>query len=737
MKKLLIKIAFLLLFLPSSSIAETNEFFCLDKDGFIYPLFDSEKCENKDDEKINKNELSNIIDYEKNLRISELKKFREIKKNIVKKIEPDNKVNEKKILPDKDKDQKNIAKVANELKNRAKEIQNDLKDEERLAIKKREGYQKKRKLANKKKQELKKQQRLAAVKKRKEEREKKRIAIKKEKELKKQKKLANLEKKRKEKELKKQKKLADLEKKRKKEEKLKAEKEKAKNKIQTVENVNNNLKIVYLNNKIIKNELFPKINPNKEIDYSQIEGLNEEKVKNLFANNSNLILIIPKDFDAFSTVVSENEITSKYVAGTRSVPNPEISRIEAELRSAERDYIIAERKFQRASNAATNYNPYGGWASVINQWAGLAGQTAAAEQRSNARQRYEQWSAKLSSTPMYLENEVLRNYNYIAHKVKAEKNAIYQIIQSKNYNYIEKNISISKNKNYKIAYNIDPEDKNYENLLNKYSDEKELTRWQNQKLSNISINELMKIIENENNFNEIPGKKELYASLNIKTIEEEPKEELSWWQKLFESSKKKENKTTSLNIQSNSSFELKDARFDSVVIVKTEKGLGSGFFISEDEILTNYHVIEKASTITVINKFNKRSSAVVIKKDLKRDLALLKTNMTGKPVFFFEGQLKQGEQVEALGHPKGRKFSLTKGWISAIRMESGGYSATNEKNVLFIQTDAAINHGNSGGPLYYKDKVIGVNTQGLNKENSEGMNFAVHFSEVQKFLSLK
>jgi len=125
----------------------------------------------------------------------------------------------------------------------------------------------------------------------------------------------------------------------------------------------------------------------------------------------------------------------------------------------------------------------------------------------------------------------------------------------------------------------------------------------------------------------------------------------------------------------------------------------------------------------------------VIKKDLKRDLAIIKTNITGKPVEFYVGQLKQGEMVEALGHPKGRKFSLTKGWVSAIRKESGGYSATNEKNVLFIQTDAAINHGNSGGPLFYKDKVVGVNTQGLSKKNTEGMNFAVHFSEVLKFIS--
>ena len=180
---------------------------------------------------------------------------------------------------------------------------------------------------------------------------------------------------------------------------------------------------------------------------------------------------------------------------------------------------------------------------------------------------------------------------------------------------------------------------------------------------------------------------------------------------------------------------MKDDRFDSVVIIKTENGLGSGFFISKDEILTNYHVIENATSISVTDKFNKRSSAVVIKKDLKRNLAILKTNTTGKPVVFYSGQLKQGEMVEALGHPKGRKFSLTKGWISAIRKESTGYGATNEKNVLFIQTDAAINHANSGGPLFYKDKVVGVNTQGLGKDKTEGMNFAVHFSEVNQFFS--
>lgn len=105
------------------------------------------------------------------------------------------------------------------------------------------------------------------------------------------------------------------------------------------------------------------------------------------------------------------------------------------------------------------------------------------------------------------------------------------------------------------------------------------------------------------------------------------------------------------------------------MVVKTGSGMGSGFFISDDEIITNYHVVEGAMSISIIDKNNNKSSAVVVKKDLKRDLALLKTNMTGKPVNFYNGQLKQGEMVEALGHPKGRKFSLTKGWISAIRKE--------------------------------------------------------------------
>ena len=162
--------------------------------------------------------------------------------------------------------------------------------------------------------------------------------------------------------------------------------------------------------------------------------------------------------------------------------------------------------------------------------------------------------------------------------------------------------------------------------------------------------------------------------------------------------------------------------------------MGAGFYVSSNLILTNYHVVENSLNITVENINGKKTSAKLIKKDLSKDLALLKVNKRGRAVKFYNGKLKQGIEVEALGHPRGLKFSLSKGTVSAIRKYASTYDVLGTPNVLFIQTDAAINPGNSGGPLFYKNKVVGVNTQGLSKSENEGLNFAVHYDEVKRFL---
>ena len=703
-------IIFIFLFIKTENLLADDKY-CIDKEGLILPLFDENECFNKTDIIINLEEFTYIIEFDASERLSKLQNFKENKDELLKAKDIENTEDIKSIDEKKELEKKksiDIAKSQNE-KRIALQKEIELKKAKRLEkIEKRKKELEEKRAAVKARQEQLKAERLKKIEKRKKELEEKRAAVK-----------ARQE----------QLKAEKIEKKKQKEKLDKIKKELAKKnkqlEIQQNDKVNDVLKIVFNEKQIVKKELLPNINPSGNIDIEIVDQLNLEQLNNYLSNNSNLIFIFPKDFDTFSTVISEENLTSQMVAGSRSVPNPEFNRLQAEMRRTERELQRAQAEAERGFQMSQCIS-----CGLITQWGGIALQEKWQNEGAKLQRRLNNLISSYSNTPDYLEKELLRSYSYLVQNIEAEKKAIYQVVQFKNNKLFEKNVFIESNKSFKVAYNIDPQDKKYESLLNKYSTTNEVTNWQNQKIKGISIDELINLIDKENNFRDISTKNELYALLNFNV-----EEELSWWEKLLGTSKKKSNKkSVSLNSGS-SSFEEKDERFDSVVIVKTENGLGSGFFISKDEILTNYHVIENSSSISVTDKNKKRSSAIVIKKDLRRDLALLKTNSTGKPVKFFEGQLKQGEMVEALGHPKGRKFSLTKGWISAIRKESSVYSATGTPDVLFIQTDAAINPGNSGGPLFYKDRVVGVNTQGLHKDSSEGMNFAVHFSEVNQFLS--
>ena len=98
-----------------------------------------------------------------------------------------------------------------------------------------------------------------------------------------------------------------------------------------------------------------------------------------------------------------------------------------------------------------------------------------------------------------------------------------------------------------------------------------------------------------------------------------------------------------------------------------------------------------------------------------------------------QGQIIIGEDVLAVGHPKGFEFTVTKGIISSIRNER--FSEYDIEPVKYIQTDTPINTGNSGGPLFYKNKLIGMNTMGVDKNISEGLNFALHLDEIISFLN--
>ena len=152
---------------------------------------------------------------------------------------------------------------------------------------------------------------------------------------------------------------------------------------------------------------------------------------------------------------------------------------------------------------------------------------------------------------------------------------------------------------------------------------------------------------------------------------------------------------------------------------------GSGFVISADGyILTNAHVVEGADEVDVKLTDKREFIAKVIGSDKRTDIALLKIDASGlQPVKFGDpGRLKVGEWVVAIGSPFGFENSVTAGIVSAK-----GRSLPEENLVPFIQSDVAVNPGNSGGPLFnLKGEVVGINSQIYSRTGGfMGLSFAI------------
>ncbi|MEH7829734.1 DegQ family serine endoprotease [Gemmobacter sp. JM10B15] len=165
---------------------------------------------------------------------------------------------------------------------------------------------------------------------------------------------------------------------------------------------------------------------------------------------------------------------------------------------------------------------------------------------------------------------------------------------------------------------------------------------------------------------------------------------------------------------------------------RRSEALGSGFVISEDGyIVTNNHVIEGADEIEIEFFSGDRLPAKLVGTDPKTDIALLKVD-SSKPLPFVNfgdsDLMRVGDWVVAMGNPLGQGFSVSAGIVSARnRALSGTYDD-------YIQTDAAINKGNSGGPLFNMDgQVIGVNTAILSPTGgSIGIGFSMASNVVTK-----
>ncbi|MBE6450814.1 MAG: trypsin-like serine protease [Alphaproteobacteria bacterium] len=169
---------------------------------------------------------------------------------------------------------------------------------------------------------------------------------------------------------------------------------------------------------------------------------------------------------------------------------------------------------------------------------------------------------------------------------------------------------------------------------------------------------------------------------------------------------------------------------------KNRENLGSGFVVDEQGyIATNAHVIEKASKISVVTSEGKVYKAEVVGQDTKTDIALIKIepeeSLTAV-VFGNSDEAKVGDWVLAIGNPFGLGSSVTAGIISAKSRDISDSPYDN-----YFQTDASINQGNSGGPMFnINGEVIGINTAIFsNSGNSVGVGFALPSNEAKRIVT--
>ena len=174
-----------------------------------------------------------------------------------------------------------------------------------------------------------------------------------------------------------------------------------------------------------------------------------------------------------------------------------------------------------------------------------------------------------------------------------------------------------------------------------------------------------------------------------------------------------------------------------VVQILTPTGTGSGFFLDANGwVATNAHVVNEHPNVTVITDGGTRVQSQVIGLNDIVDLAVLKTNLTS-PVSYLNlahpSTVKVGDDAIALGFPLGSRLgssmSVSEGIVSAIRDRPG---------VEYVQTSAAVNPGNSGGPLVNgRGQVMGINTWGITESGGrsvQNINFAISSSTVEDWL---
>jgi len=324
--------------------------------------------------------------------------------------------------------------------------------------------------------------------------------------------------------------------------------------------------------------------------------------------------------------------------------------------------------------------------------------------------------ARMNSVPKTIERPVYTSYTFNKAHIDATKTSdiVYYVIDMSEGVYHRGSMKLSERASFTVPYSVHDKERSPYTKLANTNEESEVVDFEDKKVEVVVSDVIEHFLRSPTSALALPASEVLASDISMQ------RERVA---------------STAKRIEYAALPKKDDPRFDSTVIITSPSGSGgSGFFVTSDTVITNYHVVDDAKFVEVKMFKDEQTFGKVVAYDIRRDLALIKVQARGTPVSFFKGpELPLGETVEAIGHPAGFEFSITRGVISGTRTIPSKH-APGATAVQVVQTDTPINPGNSGGPLFLGGEVIGVNVQKLAATEFEGIGFAVHYGEVVDFL---
>lgn len=401
-----------------------------------------------------------------------------------------------------------------------------------------------------------------------------------------------------------------------------------------------------------------------------------------------------------------SQINSRYLAGYRTDPNPDYKQAMLNMQRAEQ--VMANARSQQiASSNDITCNAAG---CQQNPWSQLGANIGMIAAQNN----YNDAQRALSNTPQTVQTPVYQAYSFDTAVITATKDVDFVVYVGKakagaSVAYAK---SVNATQSFKVAYKVNDQDTNRSSITSSYSTEAAADGWEKQPIS-MKLSDILA---------------EGYQKSGA----------VGWQQVTANFEHAGQAFSTNVTQQKGpsaaaSAADKGDRRFSTVVVIKTASTMGSGFFVTGDTILTNAHVVEGQRYVTMKTYEGVDLSGKVEAIDKRRDLALVKTQGTNGVVKLSTKEVAVGGAVEVVGHPKGLQYTLTRGIVSQVRTLPP-VSGIGGGLVSYIQLDASISPGNSGGPVFQNGEVIGVATWKLASKDAENLNFAIHRDEVMSFL---